>query len=228
MTQTEAITLQAKTRTVLGKAVKELRKTGVVPGVVYGHDTTATNIQIDAVALETVYRQAGLGGSLIDLSIDDKKTVPVVIQELTRDYLTDKLEHVDFHAVRMDEVISAQVMLIFTGEAPAVKGLGGTFIKNKDHITIKCLPSKLFKDVTVDISKLKTFEDSVKVSDITLPDGVQVVEQPGEILAVVEPPRSDEELASLNAKVSEDVTKVEGVIKPTAEVEPAPAKTDKK
>lgn len=206
--------LQATTRNITGKKVAGLREQGITPAVVYGHGKDTASIQVDQAALEKVYSQAGRG-SLIDLTVDNQAAIPVVIQSLSRNRMSDVVEHVDLHAVRMDQEITSEVVLVFTGESMAVKSQGGTLVKNKDHITIKCLPSKLIKELTIDISPLATFEDSIKVSSLQLPDGIQVMDQADDMIALVAAPRSDEELAALNESVTEDVSKVQGVIKET-------------
>lgn len=218
MVQNQKLSLQATTRSITGKKVSSLRKEGLTPGVVYGHGRTTTSIQMNQAALDKLYTQAGRG-SLIDLTIDEQAPVPVVIESISYNRLSDVVEHVDFHAVRMDAEITSQVALIFTGESAAVKSLGGTFVKNKDHITIKCLPSKLIKELTIDISALATFEDSIKISSLQLPEGIQIMDQADDMIALVAEPRSDAELAALNESVNEDVTKVQGVIKETPAAE---------
>ncbi len=227
MVQNENLNLQAQTRTLTGKQVASLRSKGITPGVVYGHGRETISIEMEQAALDKIYSQAGRG-TLIYLTIDQQAPVPVVIQELSRNRLTDITEHVDFHAVRMNEEITAEVMLVFTGESAAVKALGGTFVKNKDHITVKCLPTKLIKEITIDISALANFDDTIKIKDLSLPDGVTVADQLDDIVALVKPPRTDEELAALNSSVTEDVTKVEGVVKETPAAADDKAKKDSK
>lgn len=212
----QTFSLQAQTRTVTGKRVADLRADDLIPGVIYGHGINNLSLQLKLDDLSKIYADAGRG-SLINLSIDHGQVVPVVIHELAVNNLTDAIEHVDFYAVKMDEEITSQAMLVFTGEAPAVKAMGGTFVRNKDHVTIKCLPSKLVKELTIDISGLATFSDNLKVKDLKLPDGVVVTDGVDDILAAVAAPRTDEELAALNQTVTEDVSKVEGVVKPTTE-----------
>jgi large subunit ribosomal protein L25 len=158
--------------------------------------------------------------------IDDKAPIKVLIQDLTRDILKDTIEHVDFYAVTMSEKIHTELALTFEGIAPAVKGLGGVLLKNKSHLSIKCLPQDLLKEFTVDISSLNTFEDSILVEDLKLPTSIEVLDQPNDVVALVTPPRSEEELAALNQAVSEDVSKVAGVTKEekAADAAAAPAK----
>ena len=216
MVQEQTLALSARTRTVTGKAVAQLRQLEKLPGVVYGHGRANVNVEVDLAQFEKVYAAAGRG-SLINLSIDNGTVVPVVVQELSLNNLNDAMQHVDFYAVRMDEEITSEANLVFIGESPAVKTLGGTFIHNKDHITIKCLPSKLIKEITIDISSLATFTDAIKIKDLHVPEGVKIMDISDDIVATVNAPRTDEKLAALNQTVTEDVTKVEGVVKPTTE-----------
>ncbi len=229
---TETLQLKATTRTVSGKAVKKLRTEGIIPAIVYGHNQPNVMIQVNNQEFAKTYQSAGRG-SLINLEIDAIKPLSVMIQGITRHYLSDDVEHIDFYAVKMSEMVTTTVPLHFTGQAPAVKALGGTFVKNKDHVTIKCLPGALVKELSISIDGLATFDDVIRVSSISVPEGITIVEQAADIIAMVEPPRSDAELAALNETVTEDVAKVEGVVKPTTTEETsattaeAPAKKEK-
>lgn len=216
MVQEQTLSLATRTRTATGKAVAKLRQQDTLPGVVYGHGRPNVNVEMDLSQFAKIFAAAGRG-SLINLTIDGGAIIPVVVHELSLNHLNDAMEHVDFYAVKMDEEITSEAKLIFTGEAPAVKTMGGTFLHNKDHVTIQCLPSKLIKEISIDISGLVSFTDTIKIKDIVLPDGVRISDTPDDIVATVAAPRTDEELAALNQTVTEDVSKVEGVVKPTAE-----------
>lgn len=222
MTDTQQ--LQVKTRDLKKKRVHGLRQQGVVPAVLYGHGKSNQNLQVEARVFDKVYSVAGQG-SLIDLVIDDGQPIKAMIQEVSRQTLSNMVEHVDFYAVNMNETVTSDVQLIFQGESPAVKQLNGTLVKNKTTIAIKCLPSALVKEMVIDISALENFETVIRVQDIKFGEGITVLDQADTIVVTVEPPRSDEELAALNEKVTEDVNKVEGVVKETPEAAPAePAK----
>ena len=123
--------------------------------------------------------------------------------------------HIDFHQVRMDEEIEANIPLVFVGESPAVKSEGGILVKALDELGVSCLPAHLPHELSVDISVLATFDDQIRVSDIAVPAGVKVSDDPETVVALVERPRSDEEMAALDSKVESDVSKVEGVVKET-------------
>lgn len=211
--------LEAQSRTVHGRGVRALRRTGVIPAVVYGHGTHNSVVQLDAPTLQRVWQAAG-ESTLIDLSIDKQAPVKAIIQDVQRDPTTDRIVHVDFHQVKMTEKIEVDIPLEFTGEAPAVKELGGTLIKILDSLKVECLPGDLVKSVPVDIAVLHTFDDAIHVKDLDIPVKLGVKDSPDEIVAQVEPPRSEEELKALEEKVEADVSQVQVVEKePKAEAE---------
>ena len=148
---------------------------------------------------------------MIDLQIDDKEPVKVLVQEVQFSPLEDKYIHIDFHQVKMTEKISAEIPLKFIGESPAVKELGGIPVKNLDKIKIECLPDKLIHELEIDISQIKTFEESIHVQDLKIPEGITVMDKPDETIFLVEAPRSEEELKALEeAPVAAEEAKVEG------------------
>lgn len=223
----DTLQLSAQRRTALKKKVRVLREQGIIPGIMYGHGKTNTAVQIEGRSFEKMYANAGTG-TLIDLTIDDGSSVKVMIHDVNRHHLTSAIQHVDFYEVSMTETVTTTLPLHFSDESPAVKSLGGTFVKNKDHLTIKCLPGALIKEMTISIAALTTFDDVIRVQNIIVPEGITVLDQPDEIVAFVAAPRTDEELAALNETVTEDVTKVEGVVKPEAPTEAAAEETKEK
>ena len=119
------------------------------------------------------------------------------------------------------------------GESQAIKVGGGTLIQSLEELEVFALPDKLVSELEVDISKLITFDDTLHVSDIVVPEGIEVRDAADTAVASVQAPRSEEELAALNEAVDFDVTKVE-VLAEKKEEEGAAAegadkgKTDKK
>lgn len=200
--------LEAQTRTKNGKAVRGLRRGGQVPAVVYGHGVATRSLELDAARLLKIWRAAG-ESSLIDLTIDTEQPIKAIIHDIQLDPTNEKILHADFQQVNMKEKIQVDVALEFIGESPAVKELGGTLLKVMDAIKVECLPGDLVKEIIVDISALKTFDDTIHVKDLPIPATLTVEDQPEELVVQVEPPRTEEELKSLEEKVDVDVTKVE-------------------
>lgn len=217
--------LEAHSRTVHGRSVRSLRRQDIVPAVVYGHGVQNRVVQLDLPALQRVWLSAG-ESTLVDVSVDKEAPVKAIIHDVQRDPATNRILHVDLHQVKMTEKIEVDIPLAFTGEAPAVKELGGTLVKVLDALKIECLPGDLVKEIPVDVSILKTFDDAVHVRDLTVPATLAVKDNPEEIVVQVEAPRTEEELKALETKVEEDVTQVEDVEKkPEAEGEEEPAPT---
>ncbi|MBI3261211.1 50S ribosomal protein L25 [Candidatus Berkelbacteria bacterium] len=200
------VSLAAKPRPEKTKA-KPLLKEGRVPGIVYGHGFTNEAVLIAKKDLVKAHEQAGQS-SLIELSVGEKEAFKVLIHDLQYDPVSDEPIHVDFYRVKMTEKIKTEIPLKFVGEAPAVEDLQGTLIQNKDELRVEALPQDLVHEIEVDISRLKTFEDKIHVKDLTIPNGIEVQEEPEEVVALVQPPRSEEELAALEEKVEEKVEDV--------------------
>jgi large subunit ribosomal protein L25 len=213
-----SITLSAEKRELAGRKNWQTREAGAVPAVVYGPNTQPQSVAVDRKALAVVFRQAG-ESTLVDLNINGNQPLKVLIQDLQYDPLTSEIIHADFRAVDLTKEITADIKLHFVGEAAAVKELGGTMVHALDKIKVRALPTALVASIEVDVSKLKTFEDSFKISDLVLPAGITVVDDANQTIAVVAPPRSEEELAALDKAVEMDVGAVEKVEKEKKEGE---------
>lgn len=214
----ESITLEAKLRTKTGKAVSQIREKGLIPAVMYGRGQDSVTLEVNEQAFLKAFRVAG-ESTLIDLVIDGKPS-KVLVQDVAHDALTDKIIHADFHKVSLTEKLHAKIPLVFVGESKAVKGLGGMLIKNVDELEVECLPTALVHEIPVDISKLDGFGDIIHLKDIVVPPGIVVKHLHGEDpIASVAEPRSEEELASLEAKPEEKVEAVEVIKKEKAEGE---------
>jgi large subunit ribosomal protein L25 len=204
----ETFSLQASRRTVTGKAVDHVRKAQHVPAVMYGHGVESVNLEVDAIALLKLIRQAGTS-SLVDLSIDGGAPTKVLIHAVQHHPTRPDILHVDFYQVRMTEKLETDIELNLIGESAAVKEMGGILVRSMDKVKVSCLPGDLVHSIDVDIAALKTFEDRIRVADIVAPKGITIMENPEEIVATVSQPRTEAELASLNEEVKVDVANVE-------------------
>jgi len=216
----DKVKLEAKNRQEKGKKTNKSRREGLIPAIVYGRGVESLNIWITALDFRKLLKKSG-ESTIINLEIDGKNGRNVIIQEIQRDPVSYKIIHLDFYQVRMDEEIETEVELVFVGESPAVKEFGGILIKNIDKLEVKCLPADLPSHIDVDVSSLKTFDDHITVGDLKIGKGVKLELEPETVIAIVTPPRSEEELKELEEKVEEDLTKVEGIKKEEAPVEEA-------
>jgi large subunit ribosomal protein L25 len=191
---------------------KKLRATGFIPAVLYGHGTDNQNVAIQRSEFEKVYKAAG-ESTIISVTNDKKPAVNALIQDIDRHPTSGEILHVDLFQVRMDEKITHDIPLHYIGESKAIKELGGILVKSIDNLTVRCLPADLPSELVVDLSMLEDFESRITVSDIKMPKGVELEVKPDEVVAVVEPPRTEEELKALDEKVEENVEAVEKVEK---------------
>ena len=204
----DKIILSADLREVAGKGVKKLRESGKLPAVLYGRGAANKNIVIDAKEFGRVLNQAGYS-SILELSLDGKKH-NVLIQDVAFDVVKSEPIHADIYLVKMDEVIRTEVPLHFVGESTAVFQQDGSLITNLEALEIEALPGNLPQQIEVDISVLDDFEKTISVADIKLPADVKLLTDAEELVARVEPPRSDEELEALGEEVVENIPAEEG------------------
>jgi large subunit ribosomal protein L25 len=206
----EKLVLAATARQDSAKPASQVRAEGQVPAVVYGHGVTSQAIAVDARELAKTYRQAG-GNKIIGLKVGEHTPTNVLIHDVQYDGRMGHLLHADFYAVRMDEELEAEVPLHFVGESVAVYQQEGTLMKNLEAIGVRCLPGDLPESVEVDIAVLDDFEKTITVADLAVPKGVKfLIEDEETLVAKVEPPRSDAEMAELDEAVTEELP--EGVV----------------
>ena len=201
----EKLILEAEPRTATGKGNAKLRAAGIVPAVVYGHGVAAESIQLDHKATAKIFSQVGTS-KLVELKIGTGKKTNVLFHEVHRDGRSGSMLHADLYIVRMDELIKTEVPLTFIGESTAVYQMEGTLVKTIESVEIECLPGNLPESLTVDISVLDDFDKTITLADLVFPDGVKLLEEDLTLLvAAVEAPRSDEEMAELDEAIGDAV-----------------------
>ena len=197
------ITLQASPRTVMGKHVKQLRRAGLVPGVIQGHQLSPQRIQIPVKDVERVARQAG-SSARVELHVEgETRGRNVVVRSVSHDVLSGVPTHVDLYQVRMDEPMLAEVPIHLTGEAPAVTMENGILLSMIAHVRVRALPAHMPAAIAADVSGLAHVDDAIHVRDLHVPAGVEVVTDPDEMVAKVNAPRIAVELAEEAAAASE-------------------------
>lgn len=193
------ISLTAKERT-LSENLKHLRKVAMVPAELYGKGAENLHLFVPAVPLEKIL-SSDSRNNLIDLAIEGGETVKILIADVSRHPVKRSLLHVDFHKVKMDEKITAEIQLNYVGESLAVKNLGAVLVRNLDEIKVKCFPVDLIDKIDVDISQLNTIEDIILVKDLVTPDSLEVLNNPQDVVVSVIAQREEEkfEAASVAA-----------------------------
>lgn len=208
----EIVKLQAEPRDIIGKKVKVSRSQGKIPAILYGKEFENIPLFLEEKEFKKIFENAG-SSTIVDLEIKGKNTEKVLIHEPQKDPISGDPLHVDLYKVNMKEEIHTEIPLEFIGESSAVTDLEGNLITNKDALEVTCLPDKLVSEIKVDISKLKTFEDLIKIKDLNIPEGIEITADPEEIVAQVTPPRSEEELEALETEAAADQEKagIEGI-----------------
>ncbi len=195
MQEKEKLQLKAEKREVFGKRLSVFRKEGSLPAVLYGPKDPSSSFFVDSGDFKRIWKKAGETG-IVELEIADSSTgksakKQVLIYDVDIDPLHNEPRHVDFYVVDLTKKTTVSVPLAFEGEAPAVKSLGGVLVKVIHELEVEALPEDLPSELEVDISGLKTFEDKVAVSDIKVPQGVEILAEPDEVVALVEEPKEE-------------------------------------
>jgi large subunit ribosomal protein L25 len=185
--------VSAEPREVVGKKVNALRRRGLLPAVVYGHGTASQPIQLDARAFDEL-RRTTPRNTLVDLKVGGGRVTPVLLQGIHEHPVRRHPIHVDFYVVKMTEEITVDVPINHVGTSLAADKLGGTLLHLREHVSARALPGDLPSAIDLDISPLESFDAVLHVSDLVVPTGVIVLNDPGEPLARVQPPRQEEEI----------------------------------
>ncbi|MDO8536890.1 MAG: 50S ribosomal protein L25 [bacterium] len=189
--------LIVKNREKFGKAVKTLRKQGLIPAELYGHGVKNLHLAVPVKDFHKVYKEAG-ANTVVNLVVDratpgGQERRPALIHEVVRDYITEEVSHVDFYEVRMDEEIRAKIPLEFINESAAVKEKGGILNKSMSEIEVEALPGDLPHGFKVDLTSLDDLNKSIYVKDVKVPKGVKVLVDLETVIVTVTPPMKEEE-----------------------------------
>lgn len=199
--------LDTQVRTVFGKRVRNLRKQGVLPAVLYGGGKKNIALSIIERAFEKMRKSAG-ESSLVELRVDGGGTENVLIHNIDRDPLTHKPRHVDFLRVRMDELLRVAVPLRFEGESPAVKE-GGILVKVMHETEVEALPANLPHEIAVDLTRLTAIGDRFALADLIVPNGVSFVGDKESVIVLIEEPRTKEEGEAAESSESGQIENIE-------------------
>ena len=178
----EKVILKAEKRTVTGKQVRQLRRAGQLPGVIYGYNFEPTAISLDAHGAQKVIPQL-TSSSIVNIDLGGK-LIPALVREKQKNYIKNLLTHVDFLAVSMTEKIRADVSLHFIGLAPAIKEFSAAIVNNMDSVEVEALANDLPERIDVDLSVLAKIGDSIHVRDLVIPAEVTLLTDVDEMVAV--------------------------------------------
>ena len=199
----EKIIIQANRRQIIGKQVKQLRRQGRLPAVLYGKKFEPISVTLD-------FREAnrilpGVTSShLITVEVDGDK-LNVLVREKQFHPVLGKLIHVDFLVVSLTEKLRANVTIDLVGESPAMRELNGVLVSGIEEIEVECLPQDLPERIVVDVSTLTEFGAAIHVRDLKLSENIRVLTDLDEMVAIITAPEAEEVVEVVAAEVEPEV-----------------------
>jgi large subunit ribosomal protein L25 len=182
------IELKAQKRQVGNHStLTELRHKGKIPAVVYGSDAGNQPIAVDETQFMQVFRQQG-SNQVIKLNVEGT-SYNVMLKDIQSDPIKNRVLHLDFNQINMNEKIDTMVPIVLEGEAEGVKD-GGVLQQMLREINIRCLPNEIPDNITVNVQALKV-GDSVTVSDLRIPNGIEVNHQGEEVVLSIVLPKTE-------------------------------------
>jgi len=207
--------LKAKTRTVIGKKVKGLRKQGLVPAEIFGHGIKNRHISVEEKAFNDIYKTAG-NHTVIQVSVEGDEKIPALISEVQIHPLTRQPLSVLIREVKSDETIETRIPIVFNGLAPAEKA-GFVVVKVLDEIEIEALPGKIPHSFEVSLSELKEAGDGVSVGDLNVPEGVKILLPEDTVIVSITEKEKEEEVPAASAEAETAIAGEEEVKKETTD-----------
>jgi large subunit ribosomal protein L25 len=167
---------------------RRLRRTGLVPGVIYGGGDAPTHFAVDARILRNTLAHSG---AILEVSLDGATGTPVLVKDIQRHPVRGEAVHVDFLRVRMDQAIQTTVTVELVGgdEAPGVVE-GGVLSQETREITIEALPGDIPDSIRHDVSALE-MNATLTLDAITAPEGVTVIDDGDTLIATITPPTAE-------------------------------------
>ena len=180
----EDLKLKATHRMVLGKKARFLRRQGITPTHLYGHNVKSAALQCDTSELQNLLAHAGKT-RLVNLEVDGEKAKIIFVREIQRDVITRELLHVDFYQVKRTEKIAFDVPIVLVGEAPALKFKGRMLVHGINSLSVECLPANVPPQIDIDITQLEEVDQAINVKDIVLDPEITVHADPEQLVVKI-------------------------------------------
>jgi len=185
----EKVVLKATKREVLGRKVGALRRAGKLPAVLYGHGIESTPVMLEAH--EAALKLSHVTSSSLMMIDLDGKEYPALVREKQRDYMKNRLLHVDFQVISMTEKVTTKVGIELTGTAPVVKSFIAVIVTVLNELEVECMPQDLPERVVIDISGLAEVGAAIHVRDVVISDRVKILDDPSETIVVASATRAE-------------------------------------
>ncbi len=179
----------------------------LIPAVLYGYKTENITLNVDKIEFDKLFREAG-ESTLIELDIDGKSII-VLVHDIQKDTVSGEIIHIDFYKPDLEKKVQVVIPLYTEGEPAAVKNHGGTLVKNINDLEVNALPNNIPHEITINVEGLENIGDEVAIKDISLPEGVEILRDPDEIVVTIVAPTNVEE--ELERPIEEKVEDVEAI-----------------
>ncbi len=197
-------TLNCSPRVSFGKKNRALRKSGLVPAVIYGENTDSTSISVSAIEFKKVF--AAAGETAVIYCIVDGKEVPTLVSDVAINSILDTVNHIDFRRVNLKKEITAQVPVELTGESPAVKSLGGVLLQQIKELEIKALPQNIPQEISIDVSVLAEVGQEITVGSLPKSSVYEVVEEADRVIVSITAHKEESTESQLDREETEITT----------------------
>jgi large subunit ribosomal protein L25 len=215
----DKVILKATARTTTGRHVRALRRSGQLPGIIYGRHVEPVTISMDSRDAARVLGKLS-SSSLVTVEVDGKE-YPSLVREKQINYIKRNLIHVDFQVVSLTEKIHAYVGIVLEGNSIAVKDFNAMLINGLTELEVEAFPQDLPERVVVDIGALAKIGDAIHVKDIFLSENVTILSSADEMVVLATAPAKEEveEVVTPEAAVVEEGTEPEVIEKGKKEEE---------
>jgi len=189
----DKVSIVVQPRDVTGsRAARRLRKAGLIPGVLYGHGKEATMFAVDPHVMRAALSTGAGTHAVLEITVEGhKRAHHAIVKDMELDPVKSTLTHLDLQEIRLDETIETTVAVSFEGEAKGVKS-GGMLDESTREVTVRGLVTAIPEHLVLDISDMD-INDTAKVGDLVVPEGIELVDDPEQVLCSVLPPRKVEE-----------------------------------
>ncbi len=200
----DTLSLNVRIREATGRgSSRRIRKEGEIPAVVYGKSGSQA-LSVNEKEFRQLWKSIHGGAALIELKDESGKDRLTTVKDLQIHPIKDSILHIDFNEVIRGEAMTTTVPVVIEGEAEGVKVDGGVLSVLLHDTEIKTLPRNLPESLVIDISALKLGE-STHLSDIQLPEGVELTGDPETVIATVGHPQPEEEVAPAEEVAADSV-----------------------
>lgn len=179
----EETILKAQKRIILGKQVRQLRRQGKMPAVIYGHNVDPFAITLDAREVSKLL-QTITSSHLVVVDVEGEKHTTLVRQK-QRHPVQGNFIHIDFQEVSLTEKLKVMVAVELVGESPAVKNFNGVVVPGLEALEVECLPQDLLERIKVNISGLTEIGSAIYVRDIQVPSSVEILSNLNDTIVVI-------------------------------------------